>query len=364
MNEVNQSERSDVFSFIIRELQEAMPQLPYYDSVHEGDYYGRVTVPVAYFVMAKLMLNAAVYADDDWTDRAHPDGSSLQFTFDGKTMNAWEACTYFCDLLTDWGYQLEADYENNFLVHNEDSKENIWTIPMDKNLYSNQQQTLTRSMHYRQAAAFGYTGENGTSATKKALEVFGYDTDSPDKRFYLNFYSGQIYDLENAPILDRTGQPLAYYPWEVMMDLSGSAFVETAGARLRKYEIDKNAMKDGKLIDNDIVLFRYADVLLMRAEAKLRNGEDGQADFDAIRARAGEESRVLTLENLLDERLMELCFEGWRRQDMIRFGQYESLFEGGEGYAKVDESDGHTTVYPIPADVMALNANLQQNPGY
>ena len=145
------------------------------------------------------------------------------------------------------------------------------------------------------------------------------------------------------------------------LDLSGSPYVETAGARMKKYAVDKNATKDGKLMDNDIVLFRYADVLLMRAEAKLRLGQDGQSDYDAVRTRAGMPTRPLTLQNLLDERLLELCWEGWRRQDLIRFGQYESLYQGSD---KVNETDGHTTLYPIPADVMALNGNLQQNKGY
>jgi hypothetical protein len=364
MNEVNQSKRSEVFNFIVRELQESIPSLSEENSVHEGDYYGRVTQPVACFVMAKLMLNAEVYTDDVWTDGVRPDGRELQFTFEGTTMNAWEACTYFCDMLSDWGYELTEWYQDNFLIHNEDSRENIWTIPMDKNLYSNQQQTLIRSMHYRQAAAYGYNGENGTCATKKALEVYGFDTDNLDSRFIHNFYYGKVYDLDDNPVLDRTGQPFAYNPKEVEMDLSGSPYVETAGARLKKYEVDKNALKDGMLIDNDIVLFRYADVVLMRAEAKLRNGEDGQADFDDVRERTEEDTRPLTLESLLDERLLELCFEGWRRQDLIRFGQYESLFQGNEWYDKVAESDGHTTVYPIPGDVMALNVNLRQNPGY
>ena len=117
-------------------------------------------------------------------------------------------------------------------------------------------------------------------------------------------------------------------------------------------------------MDNDSVLFRYADVLLMRAEAKLRLGLDGQADFDAIRDRVGMDRRELTLQNLLDERLMELCWEGWRRQDLIRFNQYESLFEGDFFDDKTDESDGHTCLYPIPTDVITLNHNLTQNPGY
>jgi hypothetical protein len=135
---------------------------------------------------------------------------------------------------------------------------------------------------------------------------------------------------------------------------------------MKKYEVDRHATKDGKLMDNDIVLFRYADVLLMRAEARLRQGEAalGQADFDAVRKRARMPVRQLTLDHLYDERLLELCWEGWRRQDMIRFGRYESLFQGDSFDAKVDESSGYTTVYPIPAGVMELNSLLVQNKGY
>ena len=128
-----------------------------------------------------------------------------------------------------------------------------------------------------------------------------------------------------------------------------------------KYEFDKNATKDGKLVDNDIVLFRYADVLLMRAECKVRLGQDGSDDFNAVRDRVSALPRPCTLENLLDERLLEFCWEGWRRSDLIRFHQYKSLYDGP---GAIDESDGHTEVYPIPADACALNKNLTQNPGY
>ena len=273
----------------------------------------------------------------------------------------WQEVIDYCDILEAMGYQLEANYTDNFKIHNENSSENIWTIPMDKNLYTNQQQNLYRSYHYRHAAAYGFTAENGSCATKKVLEVFDYGTWSEDYRFYINYWGYNAYDLQGNNVLDRMGQPLIYYPREVELDLSGSPYVETAGARMKKYEVDPNATKDGKLMDNDIVLFRYADVLLMRAEAKLRLGQDGQADFDAVRTRAGMEPRPITLQNLLDERLLELCWEGWRRQDLIRFGQYESLYDGSD---KVNEADGHTTLFPIPADVMALNHNLVQNPGY
>ena len=187
-----------------------------------------------------------------------------------------------------------------------------------------------------------------------------------DSRFAKNFYYGAVYDLDGDPVLDRIGEQLTYHPDKVEMDLSFSDYVETAGARMKKYEVDKVASKDGKLMDNDIMLFRFADVLLMRAEAYLRlgKGSEGQDDFDLVRDRALMAPVELTMETLERERFVELCWEGWRRQDMIRFGHYKSLYNGEDGDDPVDESDGHTTVFPIPADVRALNQNLTQNAGY
>ena len=276
----------------------------------------------------------------------------------------WEDCIEFCDRLEILEYELEDDYSANFTVHNETSKENIWTIPMDQRLYLNQQQNLYRSYHYRHAAAYGFTGENGSCATKRAMEIFGYGTDHEDNRLDKNYWTGEVYNTFGNLVTDRTGSPLVYHPMEVDMDISGSPYVETAGARMKKYEVDLNAIKDGKLMENDIVLFRYADVLLMRAESKFRLGQDGQDDYDAVRLRVSMPTKPISLQNLLDERLLELCWEGWRRQDLIRFHKYESLFMGDEFDEKVDESDGHTTLYPIPADAIALNLNLKQNPGY
>ena len=339
MQEVKQESRAKVFSFAIRELQAAFPLLSTENSTQPGDYYGRVTRPVALFVLAKLMLNAEVYGGTPY----------------------WDQVIFYCDQIESLGYRLEPDYATNFSVHNETSTENIWTIPMDKHLYLNQQQNLYRSYHYRHAAAYGFTAENGSCATLRALDIFGYGSDDEDTRFSRCYWSGTVVDLDGQTVTDRTGRPLTYYPHEVSLVLSNSAYVETAGARMKKYAVDKNATKDGKLMDNDIVLFRYADVLLMRAEARLRLGQDGQTDFDAVRSRVDMPPRPLTLQNLLDERLLELCWEGWRRQDLIRFGQYQSLYDGSD---RANESDGHTALYPIPADVMALNHNLVQNPGY
>ena len=366
MNNVQQSQRKEVFKFCISELQQALPNLSFSRSNQAGDYYGRVTKHVAYFVLAKLMLNAEVYCDNDWTDSDRPNGSDLRLSVNDQVMNAWEATIYYCDQLYLLANQLEDAYADNFIVRNERSRENIWTIPMDKDLYSNQQQNMFRSYHYRHAAAYGFGGENGSCATRRTLEIFGYGTPEQDSRFEDCYWADEVVDLNDMPVLDRTGKPLCYYPTEVDLEILDPQYIETAGARMKKYQIDKNATKSGKLMDNDIVLFRYADVLLMRAEAHLRNGEPqlGQPYFDQVRKRADMPTRELTFENILNERLLELCWEGWRRQDLIRFGKYKSLFNGSEFIDKTDEEDGHTTVFPIPSEAMKSNTNFKQNPGY
>ena len=158
------------------------------------------------------------------------------------------------------------------------------------------------------------------------------------------------------------GQQLCYVPEAVGIDITGSPYEKTAGARMRKYEPDRTAYNDGQLQANDIVLFRFADVLLMRAEAKVRLGGDGSDDLDAVRARAGMPQRKATLANILDERLMELHWEGWRRQDLIRFDCFHKADDlRGQ---QADEGDRHTTLFPIPSSVLRKNGNLTQNPGY
>ena len=50
-----------------------------------------MTAPVVWFVLAKLALNAEVYADDDWTDSPRPSGNEILFTVGTQTINAWES---------------------------------------------------------------------------------------------------------------------------------------------------------------------------------------------------------------------------------------------------------------------------------
>ena len=356
------SEREDIFNFIFKELQEATPLLPAQFSNRSGNYYGRLTRPVAYFLLAKLALNAEIYMDNNWVDDTHPDGKTIFFDVDGNTFNAWQTVEFYCDQITALGYRLESDYAANFAVYNEGSVENIFTIPMNKTLYTNQMQYLFRSRHYNHAKALGLSGENGSSATIEALQTFGYETNEQDPRFDYCYYAGTVYDLKGNVVKLDDGTALVYEPWKVKLDLSDEPYEKTAGARMKKYEIDDKAMKDGKLMENDIVLFRYADVLLMKSEAKVRDGRNGDEELNQVRTRVGAPERTATLDNLLAERQLELAWEGWRRQDLIRFGQFTRSYNSRPQLP--NEESGYTIVFPIPEKIRQMNPGWEQHPGY
>ena len=361
LEQVTQSERSEVFKFIVDELQDVAPQLADEHSNKEGDYYGRVTRPVANFLLAKLALNAEIYTDDNWTDGKRQDGKSIYFNVNGEKKNAWETCIWYCEQLRQEGYELESDYASNFAVYNENSKENIFTIPLDKNLYLNEYHYHYRSRHYKHGGAYGGSSENGTCATVSTVKAFGYGTDNVDNRFKINFYADTVL-VDGKKIYLDNGKPLVYMPLELKLNLSDSPYKQTAGARVGKYEVDRTAYSDGRQVDNDIVLFRYGDALLMEAEAKVRNGEDGSIELNAIRDRVGMPHVEANLDNILKERLLELVWEGWRRQDLIRFGKYTKAYDQRTPLEK--ETTGFTTVFPIPQRCLDLNKKLKQNPSY
>lgn len=359
--DIRQSNRSDVFWYVVKELQDVAPLLANEHSNLQGNYYGRVTRPVAWFLLAKLSLNAEVYTDDDWTDSSRPDGKTIMFDIDGNKKNAWQTCIHYCDLITAAGYKLEADYTKNFAVHNEGSTENIFTIPLDKILYLNEFHYLFRSRHYAHGGAYSGASENGTCATLHTMAVNGFGTETPDARLDMNFYTGKV-EVDGKYVTMEDGTPLEYKPLAVEKNLTASPYLETAGARMKKYEVDRTAYSDGRMPNNDIVLYRYADVLLMKSEAKVRNGGSGDEEMNAVRSRVGMPSLSATLDNILNERLLELVWEGWRRQDMIRFGTYCKQYD----IHTPSEADkkGYTTVFPIPEKTHELNPNLKQNPGY
>jgi hypothetical protein len=358
--DVRQSERSDVFDFVKQELEESVSALSPAHSNLQGEYYGRITQPVAYFLLARLALNAEVYTDNDWTDNSRPDGKNIKFTINGVEKNTWEATVAFCDKITELGYELESDFKTNFSVNNESSKENIFVIPMDPTLFGARNYNLVRSRHYEHGKAINnQAGWNGASGTKEALVVFGYGTPSVDPRFELTYFSGPVYTPSGTAIQNGDKGQLTYVPEAIKLDLSGDTHEKEAGARMKKYEIDEIAQEQGNLQHNDYVLFRYADAVLMKCEALVRNGQSGNTELSLIRDRVGATNdRQATLDNILSERLLELAWEGIRRQDLVRFGQF------GKAISDRPATGKYLDVFPIHEDVLSLNKQLTQNPGY
>lgn len=401
-NEVNQSNRSDVFKFVTSELAECIPHLSDQKSQNEGEYYGRITKAVAYMCMAKCAINAPVYTIDDTTPTSYSAfvgtdksgkataseeqgktvsemGKNINITLDGKTRNAWETAAYCADQIANLGYRLQPSYADNFIVANQNSVENIWTRPNDCVNYKIEDYNIVRTLHYNHGGAIGYQGWNGACSSKQQMLVYGYGTANPDPRLKLNFYTDKDYMEETGkPVEDgATDKPLEYMPMAVKVDFTKADdphAMKCSGARMKKYEFDKSTTQQYSF-NNDLVIWRYADALLLKAEAEYRMGNKAEAltIVNEVRGRVAATPRTeLTLNDILNERMLELAWEGVRRQDQIRFCTFTEptadRFKGVTHNASAgdynDDTQGYTMVYPIPYAVLNLNKKLDQNPGY
>ena len=401
-NEVEQSNRSDVFKFVTSELAECIPHLSDSKSQNEGEYYGRITKAVAYMCMAKCAINAPVYTIDDTTPTSYSAfvgtdksgkataseeqgktvsemGKNINITLDGETRNAWETAVYCADQIASLGYRLQPSYADNFIVANQNSVENIWTRPNDCVNYKIEDYNIVRTLHYNHGGAIGYQGWNGACSSKQQMLVYGYGTANPDPRLKLNFYTDKDYMEETGKAVEdgATDKPLEYMPLAVKVDFSAADdphAMKCAGARMKKYEFDKSTTQQYSF-NNDLVIWRYADALLLKAEAEYRMGNKAEAltIVNEVRGRVAATPRTeLTLNDILNERMLELAWEGVRRQDQIRFCTFTEptadRFKGVTHNASAgdynDDTQGYTMVYPIPYAVLNLNKKLDQNPGY
>lgn len=401
-NEVAQSNRSDVFKFVTSELAECIPHLSDSKSQNEGEYYGRITKAVAYMCMAKCAINAPVYTIDDTTPTSYSAfvgtdksgkataseeqgktvsemGKNINITLDGETRNAWETAAYCADQIASLGYRLQPSYADNFIVANQNSVENIWTRPNDCVNYKIEDYNIVRTLHYNHGGAIGYQGWNGACSSKQQMLVYGYGTANPDPRLKLNFYTDKDYMEETGKAVEdgATDKPLEYMPLAVKVDFTAADdphAMKCSGARMKKYEFDKSTTQQYSF-NNDLVIWRYADALLLKAEAEYRMGNKAEAltIVNEVRGRVAATPRTeLTLNDILDERMLELAWEGVRRQDQIRFCTFTEptadRFKGVTHNASAgdynEDTQGYTMVYPIPYAVLNLNKKLGQNPGY
>ena len=411
---MGQSERSAVYKFLCDEMCEVIPTLSTEKATTEGgEYYGRFNKATGYMLLAKLAINSGVFAEDVWydgkfnggIDKASPGvtakGKSVTFNLEGKSMNAWETVIYCQEQLAAMGYTLDKTSREKFLVGNESSKETIYVRPNDVTNYRLVQAYAGYSYHNQHGRAFaGWFTSNGPVATVHAAHIFGgkatlnedtwvYDEDwsEADPRWAEFCYYGPLV-INGQPV--PSGEPAPYDKGEYLTfwalndynpEIFGTGYKrfiqKWGGARIRKIDLDKS--DEHRFIfhytNADMVVYHYAEALLLSAEAKLRLGDEAGALalVNQVRARSGAPLRDhIDLQLILDERALELMWEPTRREDLVRFGMYNEPTEDkneNTPYAIAAapwtyDSKGYHNVFPIPTEIMNLNPNFKQNAGY
>jgi starch-binding outer membrane protein, SusD/RagB family len=377
--------RATVYANVVNDLETNVPLLT---KNVDGTTYGRMNYWAGKFLLAKLYLNAGVYS------------GTVQ----------WDKVIAECDEIINSGkYNLEANYFANFNVNNSGSKEFIFAIPYDKIFFTGFNMNAA-SLHYANQFTYNLTfqpwngycslekfynsydatdlrrGDPGTltgPATKRGNFIAGYqylttggiatddgaDATDPDGK-QLNL--GSIGDLIN-------GQPAPQ-----INELGPQAWRQ-AGVRIGKWEFEIGGTSD---MSNDYSVFRYADVLLMKAEALWRKSLSATdagalALVNQVRTRAGL-TGLTSLDGalsfdlpggsvaggeLFNERGREMFAEHSRRQDLIRFGLWTSVNKWVLPHHNTTDvvsakSDPYLSLYPIPKSKLAANPNLVQNSGY
>lgn len=305
---------------------------------------------------ARTLLMKAYFAKGVFANRTAP-------TFAAADMDRIIA---LADEITATGaYSLADNYFDNFAPDNSSkSTENIFTFNHGgADLPGNDVSSRWNcTLHYNQNPS-GWNGFSTLGAfydsfeeddTRRGMEYAGL-TDVSGIRAGLLF--GQQVNQDGVELQDRKGNPLSFTK-EIKLRETGDN-LEVTGIRVIKYPVDYEFPAGPSR--NDYVFYRYADVLLMKAEALLRKGEAGDAldIVNEIREKRGaSELSSLDAATLLAERGRELYWEGHRRTDMIRFGTFL------DAAAEKPATDANKLLFPIPLEALAVNPNLTQNPGY
>ncbi len=358
-----QEGRTQLFECVEQELLNAL------DEVDEdvGGTYGRMNRWVVHFVLAKLYLNSEVYTGTPrWED----------------------AITHTDEIINSGNYNLSAVYRDNFVTDNSGSPEIIFAVPYDR-VFLQGFNIHHMSLHYGSQSTFrlqeqpwngyatveefyrSYIDEEGNPGPQgPVIGSMGEETTGTTDDRLSNFLAGPQFDTQGNRIeddavfsdFDQDGAPLTFTP--EINSLEPNA-CRQCGVRVGKYEIEPGSTSN---LDNDFVVFRYADVLLTQAEARWRlNNNDPEALrlVNLVRERAGVDSFTSLDEDLiLEERGREFFYELLRRQDLIRFQGNEGETRFNDPWWEKDVSDPTRNVFPIPREQLEANDNLVQNPGY
>jgi len=367
---------ADAVNFILADLDAAISGLP---SIAAGTgEQNRASKAAARYLKAKVLLNRHVFENQLNGGGGSPAAADMQ-----------EVVTLVDQIAGD-GYALQEGYFEIF--EPEADTETIWFADN-----ANTGNRIFNGLHYN-STSLGGGGWNGFSTLAEFYDLFegdpnenaltsdllsepasgqeerrggvpnvGLDADGDGEldegsNVGRGFLMGQQYALASTPteLQDRQGNPLFFS--REFVDGSGQPNLinnsETTGIRVQKYQA-----RVGGGFAPHVIIMRYSDAHLMKAEAIFRGASgDALSVFnDVRRIRGVDELGSLTEQDLLDERGRELYIESWRRNDMIRFGQYLRQWE-----FKSSEEAGNTArlLFPIPLPQLLANPNLVQNPGY
>lgn len=355
--------RTKVYEFIESELRSLTPKLPAKTAVAATNtqQYGRPTKGMVYALLAKLYLNAEVYG----APARYPDVVRMADSVQANT-----------------NYALDARYRDMFLPNNGPQiRETIFAVPYDQQIPGNQFTRFGFFSYLTQAYGFNVGLSIAMSTTPEFYARFNLPGDARTRTWLSGpqftpdgnggftttpvYYPGTTNQIVINPVLTLVPPK--------PMDLGNTIATQSQGVRSIKYYPDPTTIQATRLNGNDVPVLRLADVLLMKAEAILRgapataiNGElqTPLVLINKIRTRAGaQQASSIALSGILDERARELSWEGWRRNDLIRFGQFETEYPLPNDALRMDKSD-FRRLYPIPTVERQLNTNLQQNPGY
>ena len=361
-----QNTRKEVYDFIVSDL---VANIPLVSTANNTVTYGKFNKWAGLALLAKMYLNAEVYT-----------GTA-----------AWDKCKAVCDTIINSSlFILESNQKSVFVTENQNSKEIIFSLPFDSKYVSdwNSFDIHMQTLEPENQATYNlqYSPWGGVCAVPQFISSF----DTEDSRYQDNYIQGQQFTATGDSIFGTmgafTGKPLAYRNYVPGVDISD----EVDGFRLGKFEI---AMKATNRLSNDWPLFRYADILMMKAESLLRSGDANgaatlvtevrQRDFRSNPAKAVVSGSDLSqgssysygLRNhldstfeggadiqygrFLDELGWEFNQEARRRSDMIRFGAFTK-----KSWLSHSPNGDYRALFPIPRTEIAKNANLVQNPGY
>ena len=336
----------DAIDYVISEINTILPNLA------DG---GNVPAYVANKDAAKMLLMNCYLNKGVYANRQAP-------TFSNDDLN--KVVSLANEIIAGGKYQLSSNYFDNFAPNNDASKENIFTA---QNIGSSEGGDVKgiwmATLHYNQNPS----GWNGFCTLSNFYNKF----ESSDKRLggsytgvtnvsgiKVGFLIGQQYDQTGKALKDRKGNPLAFTK-EVSIIEGDPNHLEVAGIRVIKYPIDyANSSSNA---NNDWVYYRYAGVLMMKAEAlfRLNQVNDALTIVNQVRSVRGASAlTTLTASTLLDELGREFFWEGHRREDLIRFGKFLEVWQ------EKPSDDPKYLIFPIPVRQLSVNSNLTQNPGY